>query len=160
MPPPTKGGKRSITGGSGKGKGKGQGKGKGKKATGGKGKGGAPNKSGSVGAKKRARKTNRGRGHGWVTYIHRTHKQVYSAITLSKRTMDVLTSFVEDMFQKLQTEAVNIAKINNVKTLSAREIQTSARLLLPPELAKHAMSEGTKAVAKYNAGTDKDATQN
>ena len=74
--------------------------------------------------------------------------------------MDVLTSFVEDMFQKLQTEAVNIAKINNVKTLSAREIQTSARLLLPPELAKHAMSEGTKAVAKYNAGTDKDATQN
>jgi histone H2B len=156
MPPPTKGGKRSITGGSGKGKGKG----KGKKATSaqGKGKAGAPNKSGSIGGpKKRSRKS---RGSGWKTYIHRTHKQVYNQITLSKSTMGVLTSFVEDMFQKLLSEAVHIAKINNTKTLSAREIQTSARLLLPPELAKHAMSEGTKAVAKYNAGTDKDATQN
>jgi histone H2B len=70
--------------------------------------------------------------------------------------MGVLNSFVEDMFQKLQSEAVNIAKINNTKTLSAREIQTAARLLLPPELAKHAMSEGTKAVAKYNAAANKD----
>ena len=29
-------------------------------------------------------------------------------------------------------------------------VQTSTRLLLPGELAKHAVSEGTKAVTKYN----------
>merc|ERR1712050_619955 len=33
--------------------------------------------------------------------------------------------------------------------ISSREIQTAVRLLLPGELAKHAVSEGTKAVTKY-----------
>ena len=36
-------------------------------------------------------------------------------------------------------------------TISSREIQTSVRLLLPGELAKHAVSEGTKAVTKYTS---------
>ncbi|ODM86766.1 Histone H2B.3 [Orchesella cincta] len=31
------------------------------------------------------------------------------------------------------------------------EIQTAVRLLLPGELAKHAVSEGTKAVTKYTS---------
>ena len=39
----------------------------------------------------------------------------------------------------------------HTKTLSSREIQTAVRLMLPGELAKHAMSEGTKAVAKYTS---------
>ncbi|ODM88408.1 Histone H2B (s) [Orchesella cincta] len=33
----------------------------------------------------------------------------------------------------------------------SREIQTAVRLLLPGELAKHAVSEGTKAVTKYTS---------
>ena len=32
---------------------------------------------------------------------------------------------------------------------TSREIQTAVRLLLPGELAKHAVSEGTKAVTKF-----------
>ena len=36
-------------------------------------------------------------------------------------------------------------------TITSREIQTSVRLLLPGELAKHAVSEGTKAVTKYTS---------
>jgi hypothetical protein len=35
---------------------------------------------------------------------------------------------------------------NKKSTLTSREIQTSVRLMLPGELAKHAVSEGTKAV--------------
>lgn len=34
--------------------------------------------------------------------------------------------------------------------MSSREIQTAVRLYLPGELAKHAVSEGTKAVTKFN----------
>lgn len=140
--PPTKGGKRlpthaAVTGG------KGKGKGKGKKAS-------VPKKSGgsAVGEKKTRTK----RVPSWALFIHRALKQVFKNVSLTKRAMQVMCSFVEDMFNRLQGEAVNIAKINKVRTLTAREIQTSARLLLPPELAKHAMSEGTKAVAKYNSG--------
>ena len=36
-------------------------------------------------------------------------------------------------------------------TLSSREIQTAVRLILPGELAKHAVSEGTEAVIKYTS---------
>ena len=151
--PPTKGGKRPLTSASGSIKGKGKGKGPGgKKApTGGK----APKKSGSaVGGEHKARRHKR--VEKWATYINRALKQVYKTHTLSRRAMSVITSFVEDMFSKIQQEAVNVAKLNKVRTLTAREIQTSARLLLPPELAKHAMSEGTKAVAKYNQSITKD----
>uniref|UniRef100_UPI00358EC042 uncharacterized protein n=1 Tax=Myxine glutinosa TaxID=7769 RepID=UPI00358EC042 len=38
--------------------------------------------------------------------------------------------------------------INN-STITLRDIQTAVRLLLPGELSKHTMSEGTKAVTKY-----------
>ena len=40
---------------------------------------------------------------------------------------------------------------NNRFTISSREIQTAIRLLHPGELAKHAVSEGTKAVTKYTS---------
>ncbi|KAL3246879.1 hypothetical protein MRX96_057386 [Rhipicephalus microplus] len=36
-------------------------------------------------------------------------------------------------------------------TITSREVQTAVRLLLPGELAKHAVSEGTKAVTKYTS---------
>ena len=36
-------------------------------------------------------------------------------------------------------------------TITSQEIQTAVRLLLPGELAKHAVSEGTKAVTKYTS---------
>ena len=39
------------------------------------------------------------------------------------------------------------------KTLSSREIQTSVRLMLPGELSKHAVSEGTKAVTKFESAS-------
>ncbi|KAH9599824.1 Histone H2A/H2B/H3 [Trypanosoma melophagium] len=135
--PPTKGGKRPIPLG---------GKGKGKRPVG----RSAENPSGKKkSGARRGKKQQR-----WDLYIHRTLRQVYKRGTLSKAAVRVLSSFIEDMYSKIQTEAVHVACINNVKTLTAREIQTSARLLLPPELAKHAMSEGTKAVAKYNASRE------
>ena len=40
---------------------------------------------------------------------------------------------------------------NRRSTITSREIQTAVRLLLPGELAKHAVSEGTKAVTKYTS---------
>jgi hypothetical protein len=39
-----------------------------------------------------------------------------------------------------------LAAYSKKSTISSREIQTSVRLILPGELAKHAISEGTKSV--------------
>ena len=62
--------------------------------------------------------------------------------------MRVVNSFVQDIFERIAVEAASLTRINKTKTLSSREIQTAVRLVLPAELAKHAMAEGTKAVAK------------
>ncbi len=62
-----------------------------------------------------------------------------------------MNSFVNDTFDRLATEAVRLARYNKKSTLTSREVQTSVRLLLPGELSKHAVSEGTKAVTKYSS---------
>lgn len=58
-----------------------------------------------------------------------------------------------DIFERVATEASKLAAYNKKSTISSREIQTSVRLILPGELAKHAVSEGTKAVTKYSSST-------
>ena len=71
--------------------------------------------------------------------------------SLSVQSMSIMNSFVFDTFERIASEAGRLVKYNKRKTMSAREVQTAVRLVLPGELAKHAVSEGTKAVTKYQA---------
>jgi len=62
-----------------------------------------------------------------------------------------MNSFVGDLFEQITSEAGKLSRYNKKATMSSREIQTAVRLVLPGELAKHAVSEGTKAVTKFQA---------
>lgn len=53
------------------------------------------------------------------------------------------------MLERIAAEAKKLAAYNRKSTISSREIQTAARLILPCGLAKHAIMAGTKAVTKY-----------
>ena len=83
-------------------------------------------------------------------YISRTLKSSgkNSKLTLSGKAMKIVDSFVRDMFEQLATQSAQVARTNKRSTLSTKELQTAVKLLLPTELAKHAMSEGAKAVSK------------
>ena len=70
---------------------------------------------------------------------------------ISSKAMGIMNSFVNDIFERITGEASRLAHYNKRSTITSREIQTAMRLLLPGELAKHAMSEGTKAVTKYTS---------
>jgi len=61
----------------------------------------------------------------------------------------VMNSFIGDIFEKVVGEAGKLSRYAKKATLSSREVQTAVRLVLPGELAKHAVSEGTKAVTKF-----------
>ena len=87
-------------------------------------------------------------------YIYKVLKQVYPEMGMSKKAMSILNSFVFDTFERIATEAGKLVKINNKNTMDARAIQTAVRLVLPGELSKHAVSEGTKAVTKFNSSRD------
>ena len=110
-------------------------------------------KKAASGAKKAAKggKRHRKGKRTFKVYIFRALKQVNKDLTLSGKTMKIMNSFVNDMFERIATEASALARANKKRTLGSREIQTAVRLTLPTELAKHAMAEGTKAVAKASA---------
>ena len=76
-------------------------------------------------------------------------KQVHPDIGISNKAMSICNSFCSDIFERICSEASKIAQYNKKSTISSREIQTATRLILPGELAKHAVSEGTKAVTSY-----------
>ncbi|KAI8925547.1 histone-fold-containing protein [Entophlyctis helioformis] len=82
-------------------------------------------------AKKKIRKET------YSTYIYKVLKQVHPDTGISNKAMSIMNSL--------------LASYNKRSTISSREVQTSVRLILPGELAKHAVSEGTKAVTKYQS---------
>merc|ERR1719450_1076446 len=66
--------------------------------------------------------------------------------------MNIMNSFINDTFDRIALESSKLVRYNKRHPLSSREVQTAVKLLLPGELAKHAVSEGTKAVTKYSQG--------
>jgi histone H2B len=84
-------------------------------------------------------------------YIFNVLKQVHTDIRVSGKSMSIMNSFVNDIFERIAGEASCLAHISGKPTISSREIQTAVRLILPGELAKHAVSEATKAVTKYTS---------
>lgn len=100
---------------------------------------------------KKGRKKTRKESYG--IYIYRVLKQVHPDTGISSKAMSIMNSFVSDVFERIAAEAARLAQYNKRSTISSREIQTAVRLILPGELSKHAVSEGTKAVAKYTAKT-------
>ena len=97
------------------------------------------------------KKASKNRAETYSVYIYRVLKQVHPETGISKRSMSIMNSFINDLFEKISGEASKLVRYNKKQTLSSREIQTAVRLLLPGELAKHAVSEGTKAVTKYTS---------
>ena len=87
------------------------------------------------------------------SYIYKVLKQVHPDTGISKKGMSIMNSFINDIFDRLAGEAGKLAVYSKKATLSSREIQTSVRLMLPGELAKHAVSEGTKAVTKFTSSS-------
>ena len=100
-----------------------------------------------TGDKKRRKR----RRESYSIYIYKVLKQVHPDTGISSKAMSIMNSFVNDIFERIAAEASRLAHYNRRSTLTSREIQTAVRLLLPGELAKHAVSEGTKAVTKYTS---------
>ncbi|EPY88406.1 late histone H2B.L4 [Camelus ferus] len=99
---------------------------------------------------KKPRKRSR-RKETYSMYIYKVLKQVHPDLGISSKAMSIMNSFVNDVFEQLAGEAARLAQYSSRTTLTSREVQTAVRLLLPGELAKHAVSEGTKAVTKYTS---------
>jgi histone H2A len=90
-------------------------------------------------------------------YIFKVLKQVHPDTGISNKAMGVLNDILKELFVHIIREAHLLAECNKRLVMTSREIQTAIRLILPGELAKHAVSEGTKAIVKFNSSINNPA---
>uniref|UniRef100_G3MKH5 Core Histone H2A/H2B/H3 domain-containing protein n=2 Tax=Amblyomma TaxID=6942 RepID=G3MKH5_AMBMU len=102
--------------------------------------------AGSIGGAKKRRRRHR---ESYSLYIFKVLKQVHPEAGISGKAMAIMNSFVGDILDRIGEEATKLTFASRRLTVTARDIQAVTRLLLPGELARHAVSEGTKAVSKY-----------
>lgn len=86
-------------------------------------------------------------------YIYKVLKQVHNDTGISKKSMDIMNSFINDVFDRIALEASKLVRTSKKHTLSAREVQSAVKLLLPGELSKHAVNEGCKALTKAHSNS-------
>lgn len=86
-------------------------------------------------------------------YIYKTLRRVKPNCQMSRKAMAVMDSFMHDILQRVAEMAAHLVAIQGRKTLICRDIETAVKLLLRGELMLHAVSEGTKAYARYTART-------
>ena len=106
-----------------------------------------PTRKNTEEAKKTTRK--KARVYTYNTYIRRLGKSIKKGnVRFSKKSMLTMDTMVNDIIERIVTEADKIAQNNKKKTVTTNEIQSAVRIVLPGELARQAVSEGTKAVKK------------
>lgn len=100
------------------------------------------------GSPKSAKNRKAQRAASYSPYIYKVLKQVHPDTGLSSKATAIMNGIAHSVVGQV-AHAINGFK--SKRTVTSREVQTGVRLVLPGELAKHAISEGTKAVTYYNA---------
>ncbi len=108
-----------------------------------------PSTNGEVKSKTERKKKHQSRG--FTTYIYKVLKQVHPDAGITKKASSHMNDLMITLAKEFFTQCQNIVLSDEKQTITSREVQTVTRILLPGELAKHAVSEGTKAITKYNA---------
>merc|ERR1711953_316930 len=109
-----------------------------------------------MGADKRAapKRSHRKRRFGsYAIYIYKVLKNIHPEVGMSKKAMNVMNSFVTDLFERLALEASKLARYHGKCTLSSNDIQSAVKLILPGDLAEHAIAEGTRALNKFGSSS-------
>ena len=68
--------------------------------------------------KKKAKK----RSETFSLYIYRVLKQVHPDIGISKRSMNIMNSFINDIFERVCLEGSKLVRYGKKRTLSSREV--------------------------------------
>ena len=120
-----------------------------------------PPRNASNGAKKVATKAKaqrsgdkknrrRSRRESYGIYIYKVLKQAHPNMSVSKKAVSIMNSFVNDIFERLADEASSLANLRRSRKITPRDIQNAVKLQLPGELRKIAISQGVQAILRYD----------
>ncbi|XP_042224446.1 histone H2B-like [Homarus americanus] len=96
-------------------------------------------------------KKKRRRRESYKLFIHRLLKVVAPKHGITNKALNIMDSFVNDMFVRLAETASHLAVKNKRSTIINRDLEGAVRLLCTGELQLHAVSNGTKAFSKYSS---------
>merc|ERR1711957_150872 len=86
-------------------------------------------------------------------YIYKVLKNIHPEVGISKKAMNVMNSFCSDLFERIALEASKLARYHGKVTLSSNDVQSAVKLILPGDLAEHAVAEGTRALNKFGSSS-------
>ena len=89
------------------------------------------------------------RERNFMAYLYKIVKKVHPEVGANKESMETMNSIILTFYDELAKESARISKKGNHNTLQATDIQTAAKLVLPQELALHAITSGASSVQKY-----------
>ena len=84
-------------------------------------------------------------------YIRKVGKQIHPDSQMSSDFLNQINRIIVRLGEQIAEKAFQLTEKEDRKTIGPREIQSATRLIIPGELTKHAVSEGTKAVTKYGS---------
>ena len=82
----------------------------------------------------------------YAVYIYKLLKQVHPNTGISTKAINIMDSLVNCIFERIASESSLMSLHNGRSTISSCEIQASVQKILPTELAKNAIAEGTQAI--------------
>ena len=85
----------------------------------------------------------------YASYLLRVSKNVHADKSVSKDAMYVVNAIIVDIVTRLISTSNTMAALEQKTTLKAKHVQAAANAVLSGELARHAISAGTKAVLAY-----------
>ncbi|XP_014707422.1 histone H2B subacrosomal variant-like [Equus asinus] len=90
------------------------------------------------------------RGHrNYSLYINRVLKEVVPQRGISARTLDTMNILINNIFERISTEACSMMYFRNRCTLTPQDVQKAVYSLFPGKLAKYAVAFGSEAVQRY-----------
>ncbi|TNJ26216.1 Histone H2B [Giardia muris] len=99
----------------------------------------------------------------YATYIYKVlrsegiRNEVEVDLGISNKGMEVMNSLVNDLFERIASEASNLAKISKRNTIGKKDIESAAKLVIPGEIGRLIRDEADKALSKFT--TSKETTK-
>ena len=103
------------------------------------------------GSKGNARKNRELSQECYHSYIHKVLKQIKPEMGISSKAINQVNGLLVYQMNKLIDLSANVARTGKKSTLASRHVQAATNVLLPFDLATHAVTEGTKAVTRFAA---------
>lgn len=82
-------------------------------------------------------------------YLGKILKAKHPGLGISRNALRMANGIAEELASRLVAGSGKVAKSAKKSTLSSRHVQAAARVMLPFELSKAAVSNGTAAVVKF-----------